>query len=389
MAVFPDRIVLKNSSDETGAITSAIGQQGSDPIVGGELVVAKGNGRASLFTLDANGTVVSVGAAPVAASVKPSIILNMEDDGTDTGGDWLGPTPFPSTLSAKFGTGSMEMRNLVENSPRLDGFIVDRSAMPYIGQNDWTMEFWFKASPDDWDEVDGNGVRKGFQMILSGQQYWYGPGAMNVYLDPGTPDMPGGGTTNTSETDGQAFGSVVIGLGPGETNQWGDGIPDTGEIVSTRFLGVIDNAWHHVAFCHEGNGTYSAFVDGQLCQRTSIGRVIDFLDSGGSGQTLPVSWWFGGSTQEQADLSGQTVLRGYHGFLDSFAFYNNLAKYQGLFQFRYRATPLIRTFLFSCRPTLWSDCWMSVCLPAKRSLAVQFSRSTMTFSCGNTGLSPL
>ena len=73
MAVFPERIVLKNSTDSAGAISSAIGRTGSDPIVSGELVVAQGNGQASLYTLDANGTVVSVGAAPVAAAVVPSL----------------------------------------------------------------------------------------------------------------------------------------------------------------------------------------------------------------------------------------------------------------------------------------------------------------------------
>ena len=95
MAVFPDRIVLKNSKDGDSAVSEAIKNNGSDPIVSGELVISQGNGKASLYTLDANGTVVPVGVSSVDASIEPSIILNFEDDDRCCGqvGYWRLPCP--------------------------------------------------------------------------------------------------------------------------------------------------------------------------------------------------------------------------------------------------------------------------------------------------------
>lgn len=60
MAVFPDRIVLKNSTDNAAAITAAIESGGTDEIQQGELVIGRDNGSASLYTLDANGDVVEI-----------------------------------------------------------------------------------------------------------------------------------------------------------------------------------------------------------------------------------------------------------------------------------------------------------------------------------------
>ena len=128
----------------------------------------------------------------------------------------------------------MEMRNLVENSPRIDSFIVDQSEMPYIGQNNYTIEFWYKGQPSDWDERTPQDLPTGYQMILTGQQYFHGPGAINIYLDAGTGDMPGGGITNTSETEGQAFGSVVLSVAATQTTRTENRIPLTGEIVTTK-----------------------------------------------------------------------------------------------------------------------------------------------------------
>lgn len=61
MAVFPDRIVLKNSTDSQAAIESAIGSGGTDEIVPGELVVGREAGGAKLYTLDSAGVVAVVG----------------------------------------------------------------------------------------------------------------------------------------------------------------------------------------------------------------------------------------------------------------------------------------------------------------------------------------
>jgi hypothetical protein len=65
MAVFPSRIRLKNSTDSSAAITTAIASGGSDAIVAGELVIGRSSGSAALFTLDSAGSVVQVGSSIV------------------------------------------------------------------------------------------------------------------------------------------------------------------------------------------------------------------------------------------------------------------------------------------------------------------------------------
>lgn len=61
MAVFPDKIVLKNSTDSQAAIETAIGSGGSDEIVYGELVIGRESGAAKLYTVDSDGNIAVVG----------------------------------------------------------------------------------------------------------------------------------------------------------------------------------------------------------------------------------------------------------------------------------------------------------------------------------------
>ena len=60
MAVFPDRIVLKNSTDDENTISAAIGLGGADEIAQGELVLGLYQGSAKVFTRDALGAIVSI-----------------------------------------------------------------------------------------------------------------------------------------------------------------------------------------------------------------------------------------------------------------------------------------------------------------------------------------
>lgn len=60
MAVFPDRIVLKNSSDSEASIISAIETGGTDAITQGELVIGLSSGSASLYTKDSIGDIVTI-----------------------------------------------------------------------------------------------------------------------------------------------------------------------------------------------------------------------------------------------------------------------------------------------------------------------------------------
>lgn len=340
MAVFPDRIVLKNSKDGNAFVSDAIKRQGSDPIVSGEVVISQGNGTATMFTLDANGTVVPVGVGLIEASVKPSIVLNFENDGTDTAFTTSTDTTFPSPNAAKFGTGGFEAGNLVVNSPRLDSIAVERENVPFLQQQPWTCEFWFQGDPTDWDDVNGQGLPQNFQSIVSSANYPVGNGAFNIYLDAGTQDSVGGGDTTTSETDGVAFGAVVLGLGPGfQRSGFVDlGVPSTGEIVHSGAIGVIDNAWHHVVVTHEGLGQYAIFVDGERTSTTQLPNPIDYASPGLSGNTMPVGFVLGGMTYDPDDLA-PGVLRGFHGLLDAFVMYNGLAKYKGLYNFEIPTGP--------------------------------------------------
>jgi len=60
MAVFPDRIVLKNSTDSQAEIEASIGPSGPNAIAQGELVVGLESGGAKLYTLDSGGAVVTI-----------------------------------------------------------------------------------------------------------------------------------------------------------------------------------------------------------------------------------------------------------------------------------------------------------------------------------------
>lgn len=61
MAVFPDRIVLKNSTDSSSSIVSQISTGGTDPILPGEIVVGRSNGIIQLYSLDSSGIVRKIG----------------------------------------------------------------------------------------------------------------------------------------------------------------------------------------------------------------------------------------------------------------------------------------------------------------------------------------
>ena len=60
MAVFPDRIVLKNSTDDQATITAAIQSGGTDAIAQGEIVLGLETGSAQLYTRDAVGAIVTI-----------------------------------------------------------------------------------------------------------------------------------------------------------------------------------------------------------------------------------------------------------------------------------------------------------------------------------------
>lgn len=66
MAVFPDRIVLKNSTDSEAAILAAIGSGGAEEIVQGEIVLRLSPGNLEMYSLDGSGAIVKF--SPTSAS---------------------------------------------------------------------------------------------------------------------------------------------------------------------------------------------------------------------------------------------------------------------------------------------------------------------------------
>jgi hypothetical protein len=60
VAVFPDRIVLKNSTDSQAAIEAAIESGGTDEIAQGEIVLGLASGTAQIYTRDAVGSIVTI-----------------------------------------------------------------------------------------------------------------------------------------------------------------------------------------------------------------------------------------------------------------------------------------------------------------------------------------
>lgn len=80
MAVFPDRIVLKNSADTEAEVIAAIETGGTDEITQGELVLGLMVGGTRLYTKDANGDIVSLGGI----GTGPQYIDDLLDVDTST-----------------------------------------------------------------------------------------------------------------------------------------------------------------------------------------------------------------------------------------------------------------------------------------------------------------
>ena len=68
MAVFPDRIVLKNSTDDQATIEAAIQTGGSDAITQGEIVLGVGTSDVKFYTKAGDGSIVSLGGTGTGAT---------------------------------------------------------------------------------------------------------------------------------------------------------------------------------------------------------------------------------------------------------------------------------------------------------------------------------
>lgn len=330
MAVFPDKLILKNTTDTVSQIKQVINPtDGSNPIVPGELVVRHRSGGVDLYSIDSNNTVVKVGQDQLIPAVSPSVLINFENTADDTPYNAVfTTTPFPSTTVYKFGSKGAVFDNDASDHDK-DFLEIQATNVENLSTAPWTLQFWIKANLSDWySYTDGLGT--GFLGIIGSKYYIRGPGAWQIYLDAGTSDQPNAGGSSTSETSGQARGSVVLGIGPGGS-QTHDFLPSTGEIVSTRATSVVDGSWHHVVIQHEGEGIYSAFVDGLLKQRKFHKEAIDFGDPGTTGMALPQPIRIGSNTSGQVTPTGN--IPGLNGALDAISLHVGVAIYKGVFSY--------------------------------------------------------
>ena len=333
MAIFPDRIVQKNSTDSPQTVRTEIDPViGSDPIIGGELVIQRSIGGAQLFTLDSLNSPVIVGVSASEGAVAPSILLNFEEDGTDTPYQYVaGGIPFDT--SGKFGKCFKHEATLP--SPRINPLRVAAEDMPVLGSAEWTFSFWFKS---DFTSDFYTGSVANTLLVASASDYVHGPGAFTVTIDGGTSDAGGIGTA-TSRTADLAKGAIVFGLGGmyGPTENTDTSIPSTGEIVTSANTGVCDNDWHYITFSHEGSGVYSCFIDGDLKERNIVNAPINHSLPGASGLVLPTGLEFGGALQinDNTPFPG-TEFNGFNGRLDGVTLHAGIAIYRGLREF---ATP--------------------------------------------------
>jgi len=100
VAVFPDRIVLKNSADSRADIEAAIATGGTDAITQGEIVLGLGANNFTIYTKAADGSIISLD--PGAASGE--VIISSSEPSTRPNGDPLqaGDIWFNSDTAALF-----------------------------------------------------------------------------------------------------------------------------------------------------------------------------------------------------------------------------------------------------------------------------------------------
>lgn len=182
MAVFPDRIILKNSTDTDQDVRAAISTGGSDAIAPGEIVIRAGSNSASLYTLDSAGNVVeiagggSVGAAGVTelnyydGYVNNFKLSNLADVDADGDANWSSVTTLIPGVSTSTDVADGVTYGSVSNNTisNVVNATVDPAGGPYLatsfrltagyfsangttaafgfGADSWTIEGWYKFS---------------------------------------------------------------------------------------------------------------------------------------------------------------------------------------------------------------------------------------------------
>ena len=365
MALYPKRIVLKNSTDSVRDVRSQVetGLQNQDEIVAGELVLQRGDGQAQLIALDANNNTVVVGGDDL-YGIEPTLLLNFDEGPSDTPHTLTGNEIWSWQTPGKFGPRTYwAVPQFPDDAPCPNTILIDSADDDPVGVSPWTFQFWIKVDPSGVSPADVDyalppiGTEFGFNygLIASRRDYPFGPGAFNIYLDAGTPDLGGLGTA-TSKTSGVAYGAVVFGISlpplpsaPNMSVAHGSAdplIPAEGNVVDSGSVGVIDNQWHHVAVSHEGDGTYVIYIDGVRAGSNKISGPINHDDAGLSGIIQPSGWSLGGSLADNNLIQiqappGEGNTDGFlyaefasaNAYIDALSFHVGVAAYRGLTDF--------------------------------------------------------
>ena len=110
MAVFPDRIVLKNSTDSEAAIEAAIASGGSDPITQGEIVIGLTPTAAKFYTLDGSGNVISLGGTATGLTAVVEDLAPQLGGNLDVNGFYISSASGGNVTIAPDTTGSFVVR---------------------------------------------------------------------------------------------------------------------------------------------------------------------------------------------------------------------------------------------------------------------------------------
>ena len=109
MAVFPDRIVLKNSTDDQATIEAAIGSGGTDEITQGELVLGIDTTEVQIYTRAGDGSIVAIsgggGLTDIILDTTPQLGGNL-----DVNGFYIGSASNGNIEIAPDGTGTFIVR---------------------------------------------------------------------------------------------------------------------------------------------------------------------------------------------------------------------------------------------------------------------------------------
>lgn len=238
-----------------------------------------------------------------------------------------GPFDYPDTTVYKFGTGSM-------NFNLFCGALIITDA-PRITTQPWTIQFWFLGredggypsgfGPTDTDYVISNALpgsteyipnQTGFRIAIprrrNGQNdpayTWYHPADSSA--EPATYQSLSAMTLWQRTNDASGDGYIV------GTNQ--------------EAYSGMDGTWHHACFQREDDYTYSAFLDGKLQMRRTLGELINFDPTG------ELTEWRIGGFFDYLNIERDSH---FDGAIDDLQFYDNTVLYPSATQFNLPAAP--------------------------------------------------